>query len=354
MSKIINKIFQGVPSIRTIKNKFNDLPKYKIREVLNTYGLFFAFVGSILIALSIIEYPYGYVKSIDGLTKYYNAIISHNLSQWGFIIMILGFLSQIISALIKISDDIEYKRKCILRIIVEYTNGNIGTGSGFFINNKGNLITCFHVAFGGELRKIRQDQDFISYTDSDEHSKLKTWFNSKIKKISAELNNGSKEELELDNFDEQHDIVLLKLTNKKLFNNIEYCEIDFKTQLNQGDSILFGGFPMCYSYTNLNTPFAINTGIVSSFPEIEIGGGKYKHVQINSINLGGNSGAPLFLKNTNKVVGIINGNMSQGADNVLFLNKQNNQATAGNIQIPLTIAYATEFMFLKSEISILL
>ena len=245
------------------------------------------------------------------------------------------------------SDRISYKKERILRILVHLKNGSIVTGSGFFINNNAQLLTCFHVVFGEELRNIRTNQDFISITGDNEHSKLGTWFTNKINKIEVEFSDTSKEELGLKKFDEKFDIALLELKNEKFLKKIKYCQLNFKDTLRQGDLVFFAGFPICFPYKNTDTPFAINTGMVSSFPETIIGGEKYEHVQINSINLGGNSGAPLFRKNRDKVIGIINGNLSFKNDNVLFQNPQNNQTIRGSLQTPLSIAYATPLKLLK-------
>jgi len=257
-----------------------------------------------------------------------------------------------ISDLIQITDDIDYKRKRILRMIVEFKNGNISTGTGFFINIKGNLLTCFHVISGGDLKILRQNDDFISITGADEHTRLQEWVNSKIKSINVELFDGSKIELELSEFNEQYDIALLKIKEVKFLEKIEFCELNFNQNLKYNDAVFFAGFPLNHSYTGLNTPFAINTGIVSFFPETEVAGGKYRHAQLNSINLGGNSGAPLFFKNSNKVIGIVNGNMNMGSDNILFHEKTKNQAVPGSLRIPLAIAYVTELKLIKEKSSI--
>jgi len=244
------------------------------------------------------------------------------------------------------NDRINYKRERVVRILAHFNNGNIGNGSGFFINDSGQLLTCFHVVFGGELKNIRTDQDFTSIVDDNEHLRLQKWFKNKIKKIEVGFPDGSKKELDLQKYDEKFDIALLKLKDDRSVNKIKYCQLDFSTTLKQGDSIFFAGFPICYSYKDTETPFAINTGIVSSFPKTIIGGERYKHIQINSINLGGNSGAPLFRKNRNKVIGIINGNMNLGKDTLVSQDK-NGKQTVGPLRIPLGIAYATSLKTIK-------
>lgn len=59
-------------------------------------------------------------------------------------------------------DEIDYKRERILRVVGRYQNGNIFCGSGFFSDTAGHFMTCFHVAFGDELRRIRANQQFMA------------------------------------------------------------------------------------------------------------------------------------------------------------------------------------------------
>lgn len=246
------------------------------------------------------------------------------------------------------SDRINYKKERILRIIIELKNVKPGTGSGFFINDKGQFLTCFHVIFGGELKNIRKSPDFKSISGNDEHSRLEQWFTNKVNKINVEFLDKSKAELQVERFDERYDIALLKLKDSTIAKKIKYCRLDFKNTLKQGNLVFFGGFPICYPYKNTETPFAINTGMVSSFPETIIGGEKYEHIQINSINLGGNSGAPLFKKNRNRVIGIINGNMNWGSDDVAFIDNQR-KLNKGSLRTPLSIAYATSLKLIQKK-----
>jgi hypothetical protein len=71
--------------------------------------------------------------------------------------------------------------------------------------------------------------------------------------------------------------------------------------------------------------------------------------------LPGNSGTPLFSKKTGKVVGIVNGNMNWGRDNLLiFKNSQDKAQGFEEVsnRIPLSIAYATSLKILKEKTKI--
>ena len=151
-------------------------------------------------------------------------------------------------------------------------------------------------------------------------------------------------------FDEFYDIAILEVdTNKK---NINICKLNLKPKLNYGDLVAFGGFSNQHGYSNDKFPFSYNEGIISSFPTTIVGGGSYEHIRINSINLGGNSGAPLFIKGTKDVIGIINGNMNWGSDNMVF-EKIDGSRFKDSFRVPLNIAYSTLIKLLKDKTGIL-
>lgn len=250
------------------------------------------------------------------------------------------------------SNNIKYKRQRIVRIISTLRRGQgtgQSTGSGFFIDKTGNILTCFHVVIGAELRNIRQDPRFIATAGDDEHSKLENFFANTVTKIEVEFPDGSIQEAKLEKFDERYDLVLLRLED--FSHSTKFFKMDFKSNLGYGDNVFFCGFQHATGYSITQYPFSVNKGIVSTFPETTIGGERYKHIQINSINLGGNSGAPLFKRKNNQVVGIINGNMNMGNDNVAIMNPQG-QCVRSPLRFPLSIAYATPSKLLKENTDI--
>ena len=246
------------------------------------------------------------------------------------------------------SNSIKYKKERILRVHVLNNSSGIQTGTGFFIEKGRIFLTCFHVIFGTELKNLRVLPAFISAAGSTEHEKLLNYFKSSITKIEVESQDSTKYELELKDFNESFDIVSLKIKDPNInTDNIKSCVMK-NDVLGQGDNVFFGGFPVCAGYEAIESPFAINIGMVSSFPKIIVGGDKYEHIQINTINLGGNSGAPLFRLNSNKVIGIINGNMNWGRDDLL-----SNENIPVFFRVPLSIAYATSIKTITQETNIL-
>lgn len=251
----------------------------------------------------------------------------------------------------------DFIKNSVFRVIINYSSpkGGKSSGSAFFID-RNHLLTCFHVVFGAELQNLRRNPKYLSLNAKNEHERLELFLKDKQPLIKVELKDGLQVEARLEKFDERYDIALLTIDIGD--NKIEKCKLDFRVSLTYGDNIVFGGFPNQFSYPYDKTPFAYHEGMVSSFPVTIIGGDKYEHLQINSINLSGNSGAPLFLKGSKEVIGIINGNMNWGRDDLLIMKNSKIYPketpifeTASN-RIPLSIAYATTLKTIKEQTDI--
>ncbi len=250
-------------------------------------------------------------------------------------------------------NQIAHIRERIVRVIAQYQNGNCATGTGFFISSGGDLLTCFHVVFGSELRNIRTNPVYVSTVGADEHSKLENFFNGVISFIEVEFSNGIKRRAKLKAFDEFHDAVLLELEESF---ETPFLKLSLDYLPEYDEAVFFCGFQLAAGYLNSKEyPFATNRGIVSSFPEVVVGGEKYVHIQLNSINLGGNSGAPLFLQGEKDVIGIVNGNMLWGNDNLAFVNKIGGVPAfnQGSFRVPLSIAFVTPIKLIKEKTKLL-
>lgn len=250
--------------------------------------------------------------------------------------------------MIKYPNLTRYRTERVYRVIVSFVGG-YSTGSGFFIR-KNLFLTCFHVAFTKELRRLRLDPLFKSIHNNNEHLNLLEFYKKNILKVEIEVSDNLRVIATLKNFDEKHDIAIFEVPPNG--QKIKICALDFKPKLDRGDYVFFGGFPMHHDYAPDKTPFAVHEGMISSFVETIIGGDKYTHLQINSINLGGNSGAPLFKKYGWRVVGIVNGNMNWGYDYVMIGNPQNTTSTPQSFRVPLSIAYATPINILMENTKI--
>ena len=243
---------------------------------------------------------------------------------------------------------VAFRRKRVVRIIVTYRPEGDSVGTGFFIDAEGDLLTCFHVVFGKELRNMRNDSVFQAITGQDEHTRLEQYIQQRISKIEIEPFNGLREEVEIKKFDERYDVVLL---TTKVKNNHSWFRLNLETRTDYGDEVEFGGFPMAVGYRGDQVPFAVTKGIISTFLNTQVGGENYEHIQINGVNLEGNSGAPLFLKDSKKVLGIINGNMIRGFQGRFM--GVNGQPFDLSFAIPLGITYATSLNTIMQNTEIL-
>lgn len=246
--------------------------------------------------------------------------------------------------------DISFKRDRIVRIISHYKNGGYSTGTGFLVNENRNVLTCWHVICGIDLKILKSIPEFQQSTKNTESKKVDEYFKNKTSKIEVELPNGRKLRAILKSYDYYYDLAVLGIP--KSGEKIPFFELELNKSLDYSDEILFCGYPNCPDYGLLESPFAVNTGIVSTFPDVEIAGGKYKGIQLNSICVGGNSGAPLFKKDSNKPCGIINGYRWQGRDD-LAIYKKDGSLEQGGLRVPISISYATSFYRLMKESKIL-
>lgn len=273
-------------------------------------------------------------------------------------------------------NNIPYKQERLARIIVQHRNGMTSVGTGFFIDNKGSLLTCFHVILGMELSKI-------GMKEQKEHEKLQAFLQSSLMNITIETGdeiekkNVKRRQVSLIKFNEFYDVALLQV-NKNMEEDARtvsgnsttpstsptpFFEIDTEYESNYDESTFFCGYQMTGDNLPLDQyPFSVNRAVISAFPEVTVGGERYKHIQLNSINLNGNSGAPLFIEGSDKVIGMINGNMNWGGNNLVMVNRtvqdlQNTPPTPptlsqGTLLVPLCIAYATPIKIIKEKTDI--
>jgi S1-C subfamily serine protease len=250
------------------------------------------------------------------------------------------------------SAHIDSKRKRVARVIVTFNDVTGLTqkscGTGFFISEDGTFLTCFHVAFVQDMERVQQDARYASHQGT-EQEKYIAYHKAVVVQIVAVLSDDSQVEMILDRFDAHHDIAVLK-TKQGGISSERVFKINIEAHPDYGDHMNFVGFPQSIGIEVDKSPFAYSTGYVSAFPDCKIAGsGKYEHIQMNAINLGGNSGGPLFIDESEEVIGIVNGNMTWGHDRFAIFNAKTNLYEKGAYYVPLGIAYATSLKLLKEK-----
>lgn len=136
-------------------------------------------------------------------------------------------------------------------------------GTGFAINNKGIIITAKHVIDGkSEIKIIKED-------GTDGGKVLETRLNAALDVGIIKINQST---------------IGLKLANKKI---------------KVGTEVAFIGYPLQFDYP------IIHTGIISSIRTKKLSTSIDVYT-INSFVNKGNSGGPVFLKDTGEIIGLIN------------------------------------------------
>lgn len=228
--------------------------------------------------------------------------------------------------------DIVYKHERTVRVISYFKNKGKTVGTGFLMKDGQNILTCWHVICGIDLKDMLKSQLFLISKKSKESEKVDDYYRNIAQKIKVELPDGRKIAVKLDSYDYFYDIAVLKVPKK--YSPLPSFEFEPKDNLDYNDEILYPGYPTCLGYNSSTSPFAINSGNVSSFPNIEIAGGKYEMIQLSSICIGGNSGAPIFKEGSNKPIAILNGYEWRECN---------------KIRIPINISYATGFNILSKR-----
>jgi len=232
----------------------------------------------------------------------------------------------------------------IVRIVCHNSgNPQPSAGTGLIISSNNLILTCLHVAFGvSQLSQIentlRQERIQIN-KDGYRH-----YFDSKVRVNVNLFNEIQSFPAQLIDFLYERDIAIIKIER----NNLKSTSLNFDKKFNIGDDIAFCGFPITPLYNEYNYPFTCNKGIISTFADAMPNGiYRFEHIHVNAVNLGGNSGAPLFLVKNGQLIGIIDGNMLSTVtlQNIPTYNQERN-ILPGNITIslPLTgVGYAIPF-----------
>ncbi len=244
--------------------------------------------------------------------------------------------------------NIDYKRNRIIRVIITFNNGNISYGTGFFIDNHGLLLTCAHVVLGGDFSSVQQSREFIDSQGSSNIEKALNYQRLLTRSIQVQIEDGSLKNVVLEKINPDYDITSLRIQETNF--SCLYFNINKTSEPYYGDEISFYGFPEVLGHTYLDSPFVVNRSIISTFPEVTIGGGHYRHMQINATTIGGISGSPIFKGNNNTVIGLINGNYHWAFNNIV--QRIQNVDNVFSTRVPLGIGYGTSLRLLHENTNI--
>lgn len=252
-------------------------------------------------------------------------------------------------------DTIDQARKSIVRVQVKYKNGE-GGGTGFFCTPDA-ILTCAHVLLGHPDLRALKEQFLRADASADLKKEFMRFFEERIPVVTVELSDGTILPAEWVKIDARFDIGLIKVRGN--FPQI----IRRQKALRLGEEVFFCGFPIGANTDIEKNAFTVNAGFVSSLRKTVVGGYKNRDIiQVSAINLNGNSGAPLMLRSTGELLGIINGNMLIGHDAIMSVAQTPNGSVVQPVpfRVPIGVAYATDIEdglshcdFLREEMDVL-
>ena len=163
-------------------------------------------------------------------------------------------------------------------------------GSGFIISEDGKFITCAHV-YNEILENERQFLGVKVLTKMDEKG-IGHYDNFKTKLLKM---------------DKENDLVLMQIISeeKKKFTRIE--KIGDSENVKNGDEIIFLGFPLAVELLTMGFGITMtaNHVIISAIKRRGVDGSLHFFMIDTHVN-NGSSGSPVFLRDSGKIIGIIN------------------------------------------------
>lgn len=235
------------------------------------------------------------------------------------------------------------KRDSIVRIVVR-CKGRTTVGTGFFID-KNRIVTCAHVLLDvGNVQEVL-DQHPEKKPEEAVRARLE-----KLETLSVERADGSHVKLQKHcDIDPAFDVALLHT----IAHSGEPLNVSSK-KIGIGEDICMLGFPEAIHTDQTRFPYTANKGYVMSYPIVKIGGYKKRcMMQVFCSSLGGASGSPIFSAE-GEVIGMLNGQMQWGADNFVFMEKDEKNADTFKkdfLYVPLPIGFATTGAILLSRLT---
>lgn len=246
-------------------------------------------------------------------------------------------------------------RSKTVRIIVKDRSGVVTVGSGFFISPK-KILTCAHVLLNASELNILGATLLHDSPNTPIEVLFDNHFQKEIIDITVEKPDGTIIKPAKIYFDALYDIGLLECTTNETDLFFNFLNIDEVAEI--GTSTFLSGFASSVIKNCVHWPFVINSGYIQGKVTAEITGYQEReYLQISGYNLPGNSGGPLISTETGNVIGMMNGYMYWGEENMnktLSSGDGFHKIEITNVFIPLGIGYATSSEMLKMRIPFLL
>lgn len=236
---------------------------------------------------------------------------SRQLWTWALLVMIVGFGAQCKSTtavkkpkgdamnLVRVTKEV---RGEIVQIVVPLQNGNNRVGSGFWVDQRGYVVTCWHVVRDSPTATMTVQSAIDPIFDLKNNNMIFANWEALSAKVVAK--------------DEINDLALLKIDGNPFVPRksmpikigdkaltAHYKQSALKTELPEpGQKILLAGYPLGQPYPVIQEGSVAS--VAHSLPEF----GPTLKILISTVANPGNSGGPV-LDSDGKVIGILEGGL---------------------------------------------
>lgn len=226
-------------------------------------------------------------------------------------------------------------KRSIVRVVIHFHDGKMDVGTAFAFGKKGKFLTCAHPLFcTGDLSTVLRSLG----NPADSEAALRSHFRKTVKRVELETQDQKRHPVTGASFDGLTDVAILS-TNLDL---PVLLGVDDAIDLTAHD-VYCCGFPYAND-TKLDAfPFAAWKGSVMGKGTFHIGGTRKKPFYFaDMFTMGGASGAPV-LDTDGRVVAILAGQMTWGADNFVFLEEEHGKPSMkeSSLYVPMRYAFLT-------------
>lgn len=228
------------------------------------------------------------------------------------VVMIIGFGAQCKSTaagekpkedtmnLVQVAKEV---RGEIVQIVVPLQNGSNSVGSGFWVDQRGYVATCWHVVRDNPTATLTVQSAVEPLFDLEKNNMVFSNWEAFSAKVVAkdEINDLALLKIAGNPFIRPKSAVLVKIGDKAL--TAQYKQSTLKTELPEpGQKILLAGYPLGRPYLVVQEGSVAS--VAHSLPEF----GPTLKILISTVANPGNSGGPV-LDSDSKVIGILEGGL---------------------------------------------